>query len=519
MYRILLATRSPLYAPIYHAWVSSPQTFRERVALDFAVEGRNGDDLVSQTLAHCEGNSVLMAVGDLTRLTRFIDKPGYDRPIIVGGFIDKMCLWLATGSHSRGHTRWETDKVPLDHKHHVILSHPNHMTSYHVIRHYLKKTVGWDDDAIKEHIFPVVDPGFERQYFKAWDSRQIRNCQLAYMTSEIPHREYGESDVIGFWDETEFQNVSMTGIFASEMLYADGEEDIKNFCSRVKESIRLLVLDGDRVPFDLYSSSDLMQKTGLHHDHAYLCRLRRMLVRISAYSTNLALSRDQLEAMLKIKSDEDVTSDLDKLVSCMAKGIPDAEPRAETLSRRLRGVLLDRECVRRRLLAYTGPIKIGPFRSDRRIVLRWSYLFAAVLLVYFDNRLVVWDSGEVAIDNHWYFVAIIAFALLFFVLADAYRLIARAPNIPFFSYGIMAASLSLLLYAFAFLYPGTFFEGDDLFVAVLGALVTGAYAVSKGLVQRSALYWKNLWSKAGARWRACSRRRAHRHELAAVAAE
>jgi hypothetical protein len=143
MYRILLATRSPLYAPIYHAWVSSPRTFRERVALDFAVEGKNGDDLVSQTLAHSEGNSVLMAVGDLTRLTKFIDKPGYDRPIILGGFIDKMCLWLATGLHGKEGGCWATKKAPSDPKHHLILSHPDHMTSYHVIRHYLKNTAGW----------------------------------------------------------------------------------------------------------------------------------------------------------------------------------------------------------------------------------------------------------------------------------------------------------------------------------------------------------------------------------------
>lgn len=516
MYRILLATRSPLYAPIYHAWVSAPRTFKERIALDFAVEGKNGDDLVSQTLAHCESNSVIMAVGDLTRLTNYIDQPGYDKPVILGGLIDKMCLWLATGVHDKHGARWCSERVPSDPKHHLILSHPDHMTTYHVIRHYLRNTARWDDELIDKHIFPVVDPGFERQYFKVWERQKADHCSLAYMTSEIPHRELGESDIIGFWSESEFQDVSMTGIFASETLFPDAEEDIRYFCGKIKESIGLLMFDGDRVPYDLYSSMELIRQTGLYPDHRYLCRLRRMLVRISAYSTNLALSRKQLEAMLKIKSlkDHDVSLELDKLVGCMKRDIPDAEPRAVKLSRRLRGVLLDRECVRRRLLDHTGPIKRGPLRFERRIFLRWFYLLLAVTLVYADDKLVIWGDGYVA--SHFVFMVAASVLLAAVVVTDALYLLKRSNEMPFFSFVLMAVSVSLLLYVFSYLWPGTVFDGDDLFVAVMGALVSGAYLLSKGITDAVTSLLKNVRARWAAARRAKLRLKANQDKLTSV---
>jgi hypothetical protein len=241
--------------------------------------------------------------------------------------------------------------------------------------------------------------------------------------------------------------------------------------------------------------------------------------RISGYSTNLALSRDQLEAMLKIKTDKDVTADLDMLVQCMAKGIPTVETKSEPLSRRLRGVLLDRECVRRRLLKHTGPIKRGPLRYDRGTPFRWVYLLAVGILAYYDDRLVVWNGEQVVVNIHWWFVAAVATSLLLVVVADACILISKSPEIPAVAFTLMATSLTVLLFVFSYLWPGTFFAGDDLFIAVTGALLSGAYLVSKGVVQRSALFWKNAWSRLGAIRRAYKRRRAHRAQLSSAAAQ
>src|SRR5690348_12597934 len=96
---ILLATQSPLYMPLYLAWLNSPPALRRQI--DFVVDGSVGkhDSLVRRTLSTgARTQDIVLAVGDLLRLRSYLDdKDGFDRPVITGGLVDRVCFWLIDG--------------------------------------------------------------------------------------------------------------------------------------------------------------------------------------------------------------------------------------------------------------------------------------------------------------------------------------------------------------------------------------------------------------------------------------
>jgi hypothetical protein len=495
MYRVLLATRSPLYAPIYHAWANAPRTFREKLELDFSLEEQHGDDLVSQTLGHYGENSVLLAIGDLTRILPFIKQSGFDEPRILGGFIDKMCLWLVTRN------QWVSEKIPQDCRRHVILSHPEHMTTYRVANYYMQKIAQCgDDDAVNKHIFPVVSPGFEKDYYQIWRmGGRIRDCHLAYMSSEIPHQDRGEEAIISFSEEEEFGDVSMTGLFTSANMFTYEHSMIQEFCGRVKESIQLLSSDGDRVPYDLYSNGELVRKTGLHHDYKYLCKLRRKLVRINGYSTNLALSEGQLGKMLAIKFPDNgsqIDSDLAALWGFCAPRIPAKEPQPTGASRQLCRALSDRELVRRQLIAVVGPLVIFRVTTDRRFPLRVIYLIFAVWLLLLEDASITIAGGYAL--SHKLIMGILVGAASGLIAIDAVSLGRRVPAVPIPSFLITLGTVLVILNVLAETYPSTFWGNDNVVPTAIGMFAFSIWLVlSRATWERLSSAFRSRWT----RWR------------------
>ena len=372
MYRILLATRSPLYAPIYHAWVTSKPAVKSRLQIDYSHEMSHRDDLVCQTLTNYNGGrpQVLLAVGDVTRLCSYIRKPnGLCPPQIVGGFIDRICLWLVDGDDFDARLN-----APENRR---ILCHPRHMTTYHIASDYMRQSANWGDDDIAARVLPIVPPGLEQQYYAAWKATSF--SRIAYMSSEIPRSNKGI--VVDFPNLDGYKDASMTGFFTSEHLAGSENDLIAEFLQSVRDSIKRLYTEGDQVPWELYDDRSLPAETGLAQDYEELTELGNSLAAMDAYSTNLALSDGQLKRSLELRAqiEPDSINHFDTLKDFM-KGVPSTEEQIVPPSKQLRDLMQVRHDLRSTIY---NPLRIGlphPFDLRKGLFIRGFYLFVSTLI-------------------------------------------------------------------------------------------------------------------------------------------
>jgi hypothetical protein len=187
-FKVLLATRSRLYAPIYHAWSTSGESIKNHIQLEFADSSSKRDELVDRTLRSSNDlrsfndDNILFSVGDLTRLHNYSNDAAssLSDPIIISGFIDKICLWLIDGDDefmNKEHNSTRDNRI--------ILCHPKNMTTYCVAAYHMKNTEGWSKDILSKQLMPIVRPGWESDYYNNMKRVMRKKQRLAYMSSEI----------------------------------------------------------------------------------------------------------------------------------------------------------------------------------------------------------------------------------------------------------------------------------------------------------------------------------------------
>lgn len=331
-YRILLPTPSPLYAPIYHAWATAGDDLREKYPIQYALEHTSEkDELLTSTVGFYAKRDVLFAVGDLTRLHRcFTDKTNFMEPVIIRGLIDRMCLWLVDGNGFK-----DGAHAPDTDGDHLIICHPQHMTTYHVASYYAQEILKWKEDALSKRLVSVL-PGDEHYYYHKWKDKLKDKRKLSYMSTAIPS---GYDKVVENFHQV-FDDVSMTGIFTSGEVYRDHPGLIDGWAERIKNSVAKFQLEDDEFAWDMHKKRDHLRSVRFNTDYADIQRQCEVLKRINGYSTNLALNEKQLLAMANIRAKvEDIipTDLVADLKRCFVEDMPDKEldplPAADFLTR------------------------------------------------------------------------------------------------------------------------------------------------------------------------------------------
>lgn len=335
-YRILLPTPSPLYAPIYHAWATAGDDFREKYPIQYAAEHTlEKDELLTSTVGFYAKRDVLFAVGDLTRLHRcFTDQTNFVEPVVIRGLIDRMCLWLVDGNGFK-----EGAHAPDTMGDHLIICHPQHMTTYQVASYYAQEILKWKKDALSRRLISVL-PGDEHYYYHKWKGKLKDKRKLSYMSTAIPN-DYDR--VVENFHQI-FDDVSMTGIFTSGEIYRDHPGLIDGWTERITNSVAKFQLEDDEFAWDMHKKRDCLRSIRFNTDYADIQKQCEVLKRINGYSTNLALNEKQLLAMadIRAKVEDIIPTDLvTDLKRCFVTDMPDTEldplPSADFLTRLKRG--------------------------------------------------------------------------------------------------------------------------------------------------------------------------------------
>lgn len=242
---ILLGAATPLYAPLYLAKQLSPDIYKY---IDFEyARGAAGthhstfydDPLVSDVLdKSARKRRFIMAVGDPFRaLFTTRTKVSYT-PYILGTLIKNMCFWLLDDS-----PRPLVDKdIPADVYNHfqAIVSHPQYMTGYSVLYHYLTSLEPNSAHVADERIWADAVPDLEPKYYKHYTNRyrgKMRRSthypqggpRFAYITTNMMHineRLHTEGDrftVLEFATMRDFENTMMTGLIVGKEFYQTQE--------------------------------------------------------------------------------------------------------------------------------------------------------------------------------------------------------------------------------------------------------------------------------------------------------
>ena len=101
--RICLATDSTLYLPLYLAWLNADFSLKSRIRFSInsdQASDHSRDRFVTDTLSKNAENDILFSVGDIARLKNGFGI-GLDDPVITGGLVDKLCVWMLGPENSQ----------------------------------------------------------------------------------------------------------------------------------------------------------------------------------------------------------------------------------------------------------------------------------------------------------------------------------------------------------------------------------------------------------------------------------
>ena len=190
MHRIMLAGPSLLYAPLYLAkierltyayrWITFAYPSLHEV---IGHEEGQHDPVYYKLLSPVQDHDIVLAVADPFRL-RYKRATGHDpsAAVVVGGLIQRMCLWLVSDT-----TGFDLTHNFKDHFNQIVV-HRKEMTSYALMRSLLKHQQVTDADAEKL-LFNNARLG-EEHVWARWRPRcnsAAQKLPFAYLTGDRNH--------------------------------------------------------------------------------------------------------------------------------------------------------------------------------------------------------------------------------------------------------------------------------------------------------------------------------------------
>lgn len=303
------------------------------------------------------------------------------------------------------------------------MCNPKYMTTYHAAFWYAREVKGWSSEAVNTRLRPIAKPGFEKDYHKIWTKSYVGSFKIAYMSTELPSKDTDNDIIVDF--PKELGSVSMTGMFTSDAVYDAQRAHIDEFCERIKNSMSILFNEGDRLAWELYQKKDRLNYLGINNSYQDWLTTSSHLVEINGYSTNLALTAEQLRKMVDIRAKvEKLDADLlfEKLSDpdVLRNGFQQEKP-PEAPKDYLGDTVKALHKLHEQIAENSEDFLIIPKRAMAHKIFR-SFYFALAIGLFISEWLVTADSNA----GLWQPLGlIILWALAIVIVADAFVLLWR----------------------------------------------------------------------------------------------
>lgn len=307
-YSILLATASPLYAPLYIAKALEMPGFEE-VVFEYHqktkyIKGKHQDKLIEKLLLIDERNShVIMAVCDPIRvIAAKRNNEAYYKPLVLSNMIKKMCYWFIDGELEAK----SPDEIP--NKFRKIIVHPPGMTGYTTAFYLLKKNLSIGSDEAEKHLFSCLEPGKERACYDFLNRFKKPNDQKGYLFSTMnPFDAYfqkrnGISKTYLANDDI-CSNSIMTALITGEQIYKENENIIDQIVASVKIIMAEFGNNLDKYAEILYQYRDKNINISAQWDIEKVKHFLQDLHNMNIYDSSLSVDQTHLQNSMIIWSE------------------------------------------------------------------------------------------------------------------------------------------------------------------------------------------------------------------------
>lgn len=448
--RILLAAQTPLYMPVYLAAQEMERRGRQPITLDVAPMEPKNDLLVKRTLGKAVDTSdAVLAVGDLVRLSSYLGpSAGLDAPVIAGGLVDKMCLWLMDGLDPNDVTRLMSPDEEF-----AILSHPRHMTSYHVaLYELLNRSATADRDKAIRRVRSILPPDKEDSHYRIWRAAlSALRRPVAYMTSDFVAAFHAHNNQRGllkdFTQDTRFQNISMTGFFTSSTKGMKERQFIQDFLGYTLDALTRMNDDPTKCAHELSSYAEL-HRLGADADFERLDMMVKQLVRVDAYAADLALTQSQLEQSCRIRTAAEPSTDPVTLGAALWAAHSTVFAPTTLAAKSPADECAERHQLYREFHTRSAPRPVIDVKHAQfPWVLRIAYFSAAIFAFQLwrePGALLV--SSESVVANPYVIHACAVVWIVLVLLTDGKRFVESFPRVPFLPFCAFALSGVLVAY-------------------------------------------------------------------------
>jgi len=302
-YYVILATSTPLYAPLYLAKQAKLDSIFHRIEFRYgsirgsarAADPKPGDNdrLVHDVLTN---QQCLAGVADPFRALN-ADRVE-EQPFVLSGLIQHMFFWLINGE-----TRLSNEERRNMHRvFEQIVVPPNYMTGYALACHDLMNTCGVQSpEEASRYLFSRTTPGFEEDYYNEFH-RKYRKCNFAYITPDV--RDFLKKHHAGlvkhdYARETNYKNCLMTGLFVSKPHLEGHRELYDGLQTGINKAVEMIYRDPLEAAWKLRDYHDgYVDFENFDETHQTLSYLARH----TAYPTGGKLTAAQIRSAAEIRN-------------------------------------------------------------------------------------------------------------------------------------------------------------------------------------------------------------------------
>jgi hypothetical protein len=290
-YSIIMATPTPLYAPLYLAKEARLDPIFRRI--EFRYGSFNGPTIQTASSHEPEDRlvldvlknpRVLAGVGDPFR--GFEDEGVY----VMSGVIQHMFFWLI---NHRAHLS-ETERKNLHNIFEQIVVTPNYMTSYAIACHDLITTCGVGSISEADRYLYSAEPGYEDRYCAALYKRYKRRCEFAYITPDVVKYLEKDQERLVAYDyaaASHYRNTLMTGVLVSQENYSANSDRYDDLQNGINRAIEMIYKDPVEVAWKLRTYDDGFVDFA---DMAKTLKVLNYLVKYNAFPTNGHISSQHI---------------------------------------------------------------------------------------------------------------------------------------------------------------------------------------------------------------------------------
>lgn len=297
---ILLATPSPLYAPLYIAKILKLPGF-ENTNFQYSLRTKfkndvYSDDLINRLLKDGNKNEdKILALADPMRiLAAKRNENVYQSPLVVGSLIKKMTYWYLDGGLF--------DVKPEDIKETFtkVIVHPKGMTGYAVTFYYLKKRAKLTDKEIESILFDCQIAGNEKICYDVlkYASRKTKDAEFLFSTMNpfeefnFKNNAHAQSSMKYLDMDSVCCNAIMTALITGEKIYNKERKRINKILQSLKWAINFININEVAAAKILHKYRDSKINIAFHWDVIRVEKFINYLNQKQIYNTRLLIDEE-----------------------------------------------------------------------------------------------------------------------------------------------------------------------------------------------------------------------------------